>query len=120
MLEKTKSLLDAARRRSDEAQARRRRERAAKDPALLDFWREHGRRWAASEAGPEELKYLERLLKGSGRARTVVSGLRKMWDTGFPAADAVGWDVMGDELPPEAYLAFAEGAIEGAQKGAPE
>lgn len=85
-------------------------------PAILDFWREHGRHWAQNEASPDDLACvvgLFRRAKGPGGARLVRKEFEKMWLAGFRSeGERVAWTVIPTIVPDAAYCAFAEGAAQ--------
>ena len=92
-------------------------DREASSPAVLAFWRDHGRDWAIGDASDKDLDLVENLsnriatLRRKRQEAEVASLFRQVWEKGFSnAADAFAWDGMNDRLPPAALAAFVEGA----------
>lgn len=91
------------------------RQDAPVPPPVLEFWRDHGRRWARDEADPADAARIAEIYVqsgGRGGARRVRMELQKIWRAGFTDNDAVAWDIIPSTLPDRAYSAFAEGVAE--------
>lgn len=83
-------------------------------PALLGFWRAHGRDWARDEASAEDLRAVAAIARRArfGGARRARAAFEAIWAAGFSAGDGPDWRVIPDHLPDAAWLAFAQGAAE--------
>lgn len=92
---------------------------------VLGFWRAHGAEWAQENAGTIEVErvvgIVERAVAAARPAAAVAAALRAIWETGFSWDEPpFGWNEMGDDLPPEALLAFGQGVREGVSRSWPD
>jgi hypothetical protein len=96
---------------------RARLDRNAASPAARDFWRNHGRDWALSDASDSDLDVVGGLasriaaLPQKHKEAEAASAFHKIWRSGFSnPTEALSWDAMNDGLSPAALVAFVEGA----------
>jgi len=98
-------------------------EHEAMSPEVLAFWRGHGGDWAKEEASAGDLETVSSLadrlapLSAKHRKQEVVTAFRRIWEAGFSnPAIAFPWDDMHDNMPPDAMLAFVDGAAAAARE----